>query len=126
MKKSLVFAALAALAGCATVTTESVGDCFRVDEGAEPIESVAIDNTTWMLFSCIPLAGGDADNPNGCSCLPFRDTSTMENQMKMLQAEADRVGARKAVNVTTISTEEAALLFLIVREKLHTSAVLVK
>ena len=126
MKKLIVLSALAAFAGCATMTKVNVSDHLRAEDGSDPIETVAIDNTTWWLFACIPLAGGDIESPNRCSCSMFNHTATMENQMKMLQTEAERAGARKAVNVTTIATSETAGGFIIVREKLHTSAVLVQ
>ena len=126
MKKLLALIALAAFAGCATVDTIAIGSDFRVEDGSEAIETVEISNTTWLFLSCLPIAGGDVDSPNHNSCSWFSRTTSMENQMKMLQAEAERVGARKAVNVTTFTTDEDALLFLFLREKYHTSAVLVK
>ena len=67
---------------------------------------------------------------NDCCGMKVEDgltpIETVENQMKMLEAEVRRTGARKAINVVTVSTDETAFLFLLMREKLHTTAVLVK
>ena len=56
----------------------------------------------------------------------FTNTVTLDNQLRMLEAEAKRVGAKRAVDVTSDSSKESVLFFLLKREKLHTSAVLVK
>ena len=80
-----------------------------------------------MLFlSLLPIASGDPDNPDGWTTCFFRDKATVENQVKMLENEAKRVGASRAINVSTTMTDESFLSILFLREKCHTSAVLVK
>ena len=44
----------------------------------------------------------------------------------MLEAEARRVGADKALDVTTAYSDENVFLLLFLREKILTSAILVK
>lgn len=117
---------LAALTGCATINRIPMDARVRVEDNQEPIETVEISNTCWHLLSFIPIASGNPDNPNGFGCRAFQNTLTLDSQRRMLQAEIERVGAGKAINVTTVSTDEVCLLILFLREKLHTSAVLVK
>ena len=125
--KGLVIAALAvALCGCSSVRGIADFRGVKVEDGVEPIEVVDIYNTNWLLLSLLPIASGDPDNPDGWTTCFFRDKATVENQIRMLEAEAKRVGAGRAINVTTVSTDEAAFLFLFLREKFHTSAVLVR
>ena len=125
--RGLVIAVLAAaLCGCSSVRAITDFRGVKVEDGVEPIEVVDIYNTNWLLLSFLPIASGDPDNPDGWTTCFFRDKATVENQIRMLEAEAKRVGASRAINVTTVTTDEAAFLFLFLREKFHTSAVLVK
>ena len=83
----------------------------------------------WTLLNRRFSANGPVDMPSSAitagRCF-FRDKATVENQLRMLEAEAKRVGATRAINVSTVSTDEAAFLFLFLREKYHTTAVLVR
>ena len=115
-----------ALCGCSSVKRLSDFRGVKVADGLEPIELVDIYNTNWLFLSLLPIASGDPDNPDGWTTCVFRNQATVENQIRMLEAEANRVGAKRAVNVTTTSTDEEAFLILFLREKYHTSAVLVK
>ena len=123
---ALTSALALAMCGCSSVKRLSDFRGVKVDNGLEPIEVVDIYNTNWLLLSLLPIASGDPDNPDGWTTCFFRDKATVENQIRMLEAEAKRVGARRAINVTTVSTDEAAFLVLFLREKYHTSAVLVR
>ena len=125
--RGLVIAVLAAaLCGCSSVRGIADFRGVKVEDGAEPIEVVDIYNTNWLFLSLLPIASGDPDNPDGWTTCFFRDKATVENQIRMLEAEAKRVGASRAINVTTVSTDEAAFLILFLRERFHTSAVLVR
>ena len=114
------------LCGCSSVRGIADFRGGKVEDGVEPIEVVDIYNSNWLLLSLLPIASGDPDNPDGWTTCFFRDKATVENQIRMLEAEAKRVGAGRAINVTTVSTDEAAFLLLFLREKFHTTAVLVK
>ena len=126
--QTLAFALVFALVACGCSSVKRITDFgnVKVENGLEPIEVVDIYNTNWLLLSLLPIASGDPDNPDGWTTCFFRDKATVENQIKMLEDEAKRVGASRAVNVMTTSTDEAAILILFLREKYHTSAVLVK
>ena len=114
------------LCGCSSMKRISDFRGVKVDGGLEPIETVDIYNSNWLLFSLLPIASGDPDNPDGWTTCLFRNKATVENQIKMLENEAKRVGASRAVNVSTTTTDESVLSILFLREKYHTSAVLVK
>ena len=122
------FACLAALALCGCTSVKRITDFHgvKVENGQEPVEVVDIYNSNWLLLSLLPIASGDPDNPDGWTTCFFRNTATVENQVRMLEAEAKRAGAKRAANVMTTSTDEAAFLILLLREKYHTSAVLVR
>ncbi|MBQ6915002.1 MAG: hypothetical protein IJQ65_04715 [Kiritimatiellae bacterium] len=125
-RMSAICAAAALLSGCATIDSL---DCVRhapVEGGMTPVENVQVMNTNWKLLSCIPLASGDPAQPNTVACRMFRNTVTLQNQLDMLEAEARRTGAKKAVDVTTEYSNERVLFFLLLREKILTSATLVK
>lgn len=126
MRHALAFALALALCGCSSVKRLTDFRGVRVEDGLEPIEVVDVYNTNWLLLSLLPIASGDPANPDGWTTCFFRDKATVENQVRMLEDEAKRVGASRAVNVMTTSTDEEAFLVLFLREKLHTSAVLVK
>ena len=126
MRRLAIAVLAAALCGCSSVRGITDFRGVKVDDGAEPIEVVDIYNTNWLLLSLLPIASGDPDNPDGWTTCLFRDKATVENQIRMLEAEAKRVGAGRAINVTTVLTDEAAFLVLFLREKFHKSAVLVR
>ena len=126
MRRAVIAVLAAALCGCSSVRGISDFRGVRVEDGVEPIELVDIYNTNWLFLSLLPIASGDPDNPDGWTTCFFRDKATVENQIRMLEAEAKRVGASRAINVTTVSTDEAAFLILFLRERFHTSAVLVR
>ena len=126
MRGSVIAVLAAVLCGCSSVRGIADFRGVRVEDGAEPIEVVDIYNTNWLFLSLLPIASGDPDNPDGWTTCFFRDKVTVENQIRMLEAEARRVGASRAINVTTVSTDEAAFLILFLRERFHTSAVLVR
>ena len=125
--KRLAFCVVAAvLGGCATVDRLDSKLCEKTYDGMEPVEVVHVMNTNWRLLACIPLGSGNPEVPNRCKCCMFTNTVTLDNQLRMIDAEAKRVGAKRAVDVVSDSSKESVLFFLLKREKMHTSAVLVK
>ena len=114
------------LCGCSSVKSVTEFRGVKVEDGVEPIEVVDIYNSNWLFLSLLPISSCDPDNPDGWTTCFFRNKATLENQIRMLENEAKRVGASRAVNVTSTTTDEVAALILFLREKYHTSAVLVK
>ena len=121
-----MLALVLAVVGCSSVSRRMDFGGVTFEGGQTPVEAVDIFNTNWLFLSLLPIASGDPDNPDGWTTCFFRDTATPATQLKMLEDEAKRVGAKKAINVSTISTDEEAFLFLFLREKYHTTAVLIK
>lgn len=118
--------AAALLAGCTSVKiTENFGD-VKVEAGAEPLAAVEIENSSWLLLDFIPIASGDPEHPNRNCCRWFRNTATLETNVKLLGAEMKRRGATRCANVTSRWTDEKALVILLARRAYHTSAVILK
>jgi len=126
MKRLAFCVVAAALGGCATVDRLDSKLCEKTYDGQVPVEVVHVMNTNWKLLACIPLGSGNPEEPNMCSCRWFTNTVTLDNQLRMLETEKRRIGAKRAVDVISDSSKESVLFFLLKREKLHTSAVLVK
>ena len=126
MRRAALLLALAACAGCSTTLTRLPPPRALKTAGVVPIEAVEVSNANLLLLSFIPLASGDPAAPNAGECCWFTDTLSVANQFQMLEAEAARVGATRAVEVATLKTDESLLFFLLQREKMHTSAILVK
>ena len=123
-----IFALLAlfAMAGCATVTTAHNYRGVNVEGGVVPIESVVIENTGWKMFNFIPIGGGNPEKPNRCSCRLFKDTTTLQNNMDMLEREMKSVGATRIVNLCSRKIDESVFILLLTRTACRTSAVLLK
>ena len=128
MRTLRVLPALALLlaSGCAFVTRMPPEPGARTAEGDEIVETVQVMNSSWSLLCLLPLASGDVDSPDCVSCRPFRDSVNVENQVKMIEDEARRCGAARATHVVTYEDDEDVYLLLLLRRKIHTSAVLVR
>ena len=109
-------AALALASGCVNVEVASSG-------GAD---SIVVENSGCYLFYCIPLFSGDPDYPNQQVCSWFTNTVTVETNMRLLEDEAERQGARGLRNIATRYIGEPIIFLLLKREVLQTSAELVK
>ena len=115
-----------AMAGCATITTPHNYHGVNVEGGEVPIESVVIENTGWKIFDLIPIGGGDPQRPNSCSCRLFEDTTTLQNNLDMLDKEMKSVGATRIVNLCNRKIDESVFILLLTRTARRTSAVLLK
>lgn len=103
---------LSLFAGCATVNVSSKGGVTMAE----------VSNTCWFLFSFIPLGSGDPDSPNKTQMTLFRNTATLENNMKLLKHAMKSTGAKDVKNITSVSTDEKILILLLRRFTFHTSA----
>ena len=117
MMRQLAIAAIAALmaTGCATVTITEENN----------FHGVAVKNTGWYLFSLIPIGSGNPEKPNKVSFKCFRDTATVENNMKLLEYAIKENGASGIRNITSFVTDEKIFVILLKRFTIHTSAELV-
>lgn len=110
----LAFLALA-LCGCASVEYCNEGGRHLVD----------VSNSGWYLFNFIPVASGNPDAPNEQSCVFFKETATLENNVKMLDFAATARNARSIRSLKSSWTDESILIILLKRHVIHTSAELV-
>lgn len=112
MKIRLLSFLLLFLSGCASVNISSKGGVTMAE----------VSNTSWFLFSFIPIGSGDPDNPNKAQMTLFRNTSTLENNMKLLKHAMKQTGAKNVKNITSVSTDEKIFILLLRRFTFHTSA----
>lgn len=126
MKVLASFFLAATCAGCATVTTTHDRHGVCVEGGESPIETVMIENTGWILFNMIPIGSGNPDRPNECSCRMFTDTTTLKNNLSMLEREMNSVGATRIANLYSKTLDESVFFLLFTRTACRTSAVLLK
>lgn len=128
MKIFCALAAAALFAGCTSVlsTGDFKGVVHSPRPDSEPVALVEIENSGWFILECIPFASGDPRYPNRCKCRFFRDTVTLENNLKALEAEMKRAGADGVADLTSHWTDESALLILLTRRACHTSALLLR
>ena len=126
MKYAVLTMLLASCLGCATITTAHNFHNVNIEGNERPLETVMIENTGWTMFKMIPIASGNPKKPNRNSCCMFRDTTTLQNNLDMLECEMKRVGATRIKNLSSRSADESLFLLLFTRTACRTSAVLLK
>ena len=127
MTRLLAMSALAALFACGCCTVETSHDFrgVRVDGNEEPVAVVAIENSGWYLFGYIPVITGNPDRPGRVKL--FRDTVTLENNIKMLSDKARQENAMNVANLSSRVREDLAIGFFVFgRKQVFTSAVITK
>lgn len=103
------------LAGCATVNYSDKGGKTMVD----------VANTGWYLFNLIPVASGNPGAPNEADFKLFRQTTTLENNVRMLDYAATERNAAAIKDISTYTSDECIFILLFKRHIIHTSAELV-
>ncbi len=125
LKSALVLTLLLCLSGCATVKMARNFEGLRVDDGAKPVASVAIENYGYYLFGFIPLIAGEPRYPNAPLCTLFSDSVTPQNNMMMLAKTAQKTGAKKVTNLRVYESWTGSFSFWVVWQKqLYTGALL--
>lgn len=112
---SAAFLAVMLCSGCAIIKTSS--------EGGR--EMVAIENSCWYLFNCLPIASGNPQKPNRASCEFWEKTSTLDNNLRMLEGEMKRRGFTHYRDLVSHTGSESFLFILLKRESLYTSVELI-
>jgi hypothetical protein len=112
MKYALLFIAILAVSGCASVDYSNAGGRTMVD----------IKNSGWYLFNFIPIASGNPDRPNEFGCKLFKETATVENNAKMLDFAATERKAKSIKSIKSSWTDESVFIILFKRHVIHTSA----
>ena len=117
---------LSVFAGCATVTTAPQIKNVNVANNETAIETVLIENTAWKLFNFIPIASGNVKLPNAVSYVLFKDTTTLQNTLDMLEGEMKRIGATRITNLSSTDIDESVFIMFLTRTTCQTSAILLK
>lgn len=116
MKRTAIFIlTVLFFCGCATVESSRVGGHHMV----------SIKNTGWKFLNVIPIASGNTDHPNACATVPFGDSITLANNIKMLDDVVRQTGARGFRHLSSSITEESIFFVVFDRRIYHTSAELV-
>ena len=76
------------------------------------------------MLNLIPIVSGDPDSPD--ECVGFEDTTTLANNLRMINRELVRHHADAVRELTSFRTEERVFFFLLKRSTLHSSAELVR
>ena len=123
MKSQLHLAITAVLIACAASLFTG---CCSVSVSNQGKDMVLVQNDGCFLFFCIPLFSGDPNYPNGEVCNWFANTVKAETNVKLLEDEAARQGARGLRNIVTMYDEETIITLLLKRKIYRTSAELIK
>ena len=126
MRKTALALLLSATAGCASIKMTRDYNGVKVDGGYSPLATVSIENTGWFLFNVIPIASGDTENPNQNSWHFFRNTVSLGNNMKMLDATMKRLDASHIAHLTSRTKDDFYYFFLLYRRTCLTSAVILR
>ena len=108
-------AAMAMVAGCVSVDIASDGGT----------DMVVVENEGCFLFNLIPIMTGDPEYPNNDVCVLFRNTQKLDTNIKLVEAEAERLGAKGVRNVASHWIDDPIIFLLLKRKILQTSAQLV-
>jgi len=125
VNRALALLLLFVLSGCATVKMARNFEGLRVDDGAKPIATVAIENYGYYLFGFLPLIAGEPRHPNAPMCTLFSDSVTTQNNIMMLNKTAQKVNAKRVVNINVYEGWTGSFSFWIIwKKQLSTGAVL--
>jgi hypothetical protein len=125
LNSALALTFLLCLSGCATVKTGRNFEGLRVEDGAKPVASVAIENYGYYLFGLIPLIAGEPRYPNAPMCTLFSDSVTAQNNMLMLSKTAQKTGAKKVINLRVYEGWTGSFSFWVIwKKQLYTGALL--
>ncbi len=124
--RTLALLLLLCAAGCASVKMTRAFNGVKVDNGYTPLATVSIENTGWFLFNCIPLASGNPERPNDADWHFFRNTVTLDNNMKMLDATMARHGATCFEHLTSHLKDDFYYFFILYRRTCQTSVVILR
>lgn len=117
----------ALLAGCATTeTTKALSGTVSVN-GCETTGTICAENYGYYLFSVVPLFAGNPEKPNQTSMCFFKDTVNLENNKKMIDKEAKKLGGGMLCNLqNSVDWTGSFSLWIIWKQVLHSNATVIK
>jgi len=114
------------LAALAAACLAFASGCCSVDVSRDGANTVVVQNSGCYLFCIVPLFSGDPDYPNQSVCNWFENTVKLETNMRLLNEEAAKEGARDVRNVVSHKDDDIIIWLLLKRKIFRTSAELVK
>ena len=115
MRKTILFALLAALCGCCSYEIRK--------EGGRDV--VLVENESFRFLGLFSIWSGDPEYPNRQVTLWFCDSLLLDVNMMLLDDAMRKNGYSSFQNISTYKTNED-MLFLFRRKKLYTSAELLR
>lgn len=113
----VIFMTVGLLAGCASTTF--------CNQGGHNM--LVVENSGWYLLSFIPIASGDVERPNESFAFTFfNQTTTLENNMKMIEREMARRDFDSYKDLTTYTADENVFIVLLKRRTIHSSVELLR
>ena len=112
------------MVGCTTVQKSEVFPKINELSPIQPVASVVVENYGYYLFGIWPIWCGDVENPNSASCDWFTDTVTIDNNVKLIQKEADSYGEGASLGElkTEVETSGSFSAWILWRKIITTSA----
>ncbi len=118
---------VAFLTGCATTEVSTEFNKGIMSENAKPLGAIIAENYGYYLFGYFPIVTGDSDAPNDVSINFFSDMATIENNQKMLNQEAEKLGANAITNVRHKTSWTGSFSFWIIwKQVLSSNALAIK
>ena len=116
----LAAAVTLAAAGCANVQTTNRFGAAVGGKGLNPRDSIVVENSGFYLFGVVPLVSGSIVNPGGSTL--FNNTVTLENNLRLLEAEAAKKGPFVLDGISSVEDSSSAWSFGIVSRKTVTTS----
>lgn len=112
------------MVGCTTVQKSEAFPKINELSPIQPVASVVVENYGYYLFGIWPIWCGDVENPNSVSCDWFTDTVTIDNNVKLIQKEADSYGEGASLGElkTEVETSGSFSAWILWRKIITTSA----
>ena len=118
---ALAAAVALAAAGCANVQTTNRFGAPVGGKDLQPRDSIVVENSGFYLFGVVPLVSGSTENPGGSTL--FNNTVTLENNLRLLEAEAAKKGPFVLDGLSSVEDSSSAWSIGIVsRRTITTSA----
>jgi hypothetical protein len=118
---ALAAAVALAAAGCANVQTTNRFGAPVGGKEVQPRDSIVVENSGFYLFGVVPLVSGSTENPGGSTL--FNNTVTLENNLRLLEAEAAKKGPFVLDGLSSVEDSSSAWsIGIISRRTITTSA----
>jgi len=116
------FFAILATAVCLVLSS----GCTSVSVCNQGKDTVVIQNSGCFLFCILPLFSGDPDYPNQSVCNWFDDTVKLETNIRLLNEEIEKQGAKGARSIVSHKVDDVYYYLILKRKIYRTSAELIR